>query len=112
MERSRNLRRLYIVEKILGRNQLPSEDHFLIKWKGYKVTTWEPMSNLESEGVRKMVRDFNEKHAHLLRDSKKVVITDDESSHNSRTNVQAEDLANEPEPFYRAAKARARANRC
>jgi len=43
----------YEVEKILEARTKGKRTQFLVKWKGYEETTWEPMSNLRSAALKK-----------------------------------------------------------
>lgn len=45
---------VYDVEKIIGHRRGPSGEDFLVKWVGYRETTWEPKSNIPSA----LIRDF------------------------------------------------------
>ena len=48
----------YVVEKIYGKRSGDEETEYLVKWKGYRKKTWEPLSNL-SNCVR-LVKEFED----------------------------------------------------
>ena len=51
----------YEVEKILDKDQIDSQDHWLVKWKGFLYTknTWEPIENLQD--AQGALKDFAQK---------------------------------------------------
>lgn len=53
-------KRLYEVEKIIGRNVFTGKVYYLVKWKGFPSceSTWESVKVLGN--VRDMIRDFNQ----------------------------------------------------
>lgn len=49
---------LYFVERIISAKRVKGKPMYLIKWRGYKEKTWEPLDNLPSW----MVQEYHVTH--------------------------------------------------
>jgi hypothetical protein len=48
----------YIVDEILDKKKEKNRIFYLVKWKGFKETTWEPRAKLLEDGMKLLIEDY------------------------------------------------------